>query len=54
MTGAGFAGCAIALVEKGFEKKFIETVGARYSQATSLVPSFFLAEASHGAEVLAV
>jgi len=54
MTGAGFAGCAIALIEKGFEKKFIETVGARYSRATSLIPSFFLAEASHGAEVLAV
>ncbi len=54
MTGAGFAGCAIALVEKGYEKKFIETVGARYSQATSLTPSFFLAEASDGATVKAV
>ncbi len=54
MTGAGFAGCAIALVEKGYEKKFIETVGSRYTQATSRTPSFFLAEASHGAEVLAV
>ncbi len=51
MTGAGFAGCAIALVEKGCEAAFIRQVGARYQVATSLSPSFFVVEASDGAEV---
>ncbi len=51
MTGAGFAGCAIALVLREATESFIKSVEVRYCAAVSFTPSFFIAQASSGATV---
>ncbi|MGP1594205.1 MAG: galactokinase [Treponema sp.] len=52
MTGAGFGGCAIALVESTAIDDFIRHVKDTYTQKTGLIPSFFACEASSGARKL--
>lgn len=54
MTGAGFAGCAIALVSREAAERFIQSVEGRYRAAMPLTPAFFIAQASSGATVEAV
>ncbi|MEL3905736.1 MAG: galactokinase [Treponema sp.] len=49
MTGAGFGGCAIALVHKSAVTDFITQVAAVYTGATGLTPSFFVCTAGDGA-----
>lgn len=48
MTGAGFGGCAVALVEKNMADNFKETVAKRYEERTGLVPSIYVTNASEG------
>ncbi len=43
MTGAGFGGCAIAIVEADRVDRFIENVGARYRKAIGYDASFYIA-----------
>ena len=50
MTGAGFGGCAVALVERSSAISFIDEVGARYATQTKLTPHIYVCEAIHGAE----
>jgi galactokinase len=50
MTGAGFGGCAVALVRSDAAQKFIETVGPAYQQKSGLVPKIYLCVAAPGAE----
>ena len=45
MTGAGFGGCAIALVEDHYVKEFTEKVGNIYRQSTGTEPEFYVSEA---------
>ena len=52
MTGAGFGGCAMALVKTNDSPSFIQQVGALYEKATGLTPKIYLCEASMGAEVV--
>jgi galactokinase len=52
MTGAGFGGCAVALVEEGAVAGFVEAVGARYTAQTGITPSVYVCRASAGVEVL--
>ena len=52
MTGAGFGGCAIALVKSEQVKVFCEVVGAQYEEKTSLKPDFYIAEIGDGARKL--
>lgn len=54
MTGAGFAGCAIALVSREAAERFIQSVEGRYRAAMPVTPAFFIAQASSGATVEAV
>ncbi|MGP1490774.1 MAG: galactokinase [Treponema sp.] len=49
MTGAGFGGCAIAIVQKDAVAEFTARVGEQYSAATGLTASFFACEAGDGA-----
>ena len=48
MTGAGFGGCAIALVENAHVEEFIQKVGAEYKAAIGYEASFYIASTSDG------
>ena len=49
MTGAGFGGCAVALVESEKAGEFVETVARDYEQRTGLKPSLSICKPSAGA-----
>ncbi|MFT8318024.1 MAG: galactokinase [Sporolactobacillus sp.] len=53
MTGAGFGGCAIALVEKSHVTAFTEHVGQIYEKKIGYAPSFYVAKIADGAKKLA-
>lgn len=48
MTGAGFGGCAIALVHKDSTDTFKETVAQCYEAQTGLVPAIYVTSANEG------
>lgn len=50
MTGAGFGGCAIALVEKNAVESFIEQVKENYTAVIGYEPSFYLSGIGQGTE----
>ena len=52
MTGAGFGGCAIALVQKNTVEAFKEAVGKHYEEVVGYTPSFYIAEVAGGTRVL--
>ena len=52
MTGAGFGGCAIAIVEKDAIPAFIDNVGKTYEAAIGYPAEFYIAEISDGAKRL--
>ncbi|MEK6220907.1 MAG: galactokinase [Chloroflexota bacterium] len=49
MTGAGFGGCAIALVTKGKEEEFSLHITEEYKKATNLEPKIYVSLPSDGA-----
>jgi galactokinase len=51
MTGAGFGGCAVALVETGAVDGFVREVAAGYQAATRLHPKVYVCAASAGASL---
>jgi galactokinase len=51
MTGAGFGGCAVALVRRDAVTSFARATAARYEQETGLVPSVYVCAAADGASV---
>lgn len=54
MTGAGFGGCAVALVEADRAAVFAEAVAAGYQQTAGLQPNVYICHASRGASREAV
>ena len=52
MTGAGFGGCAIAIVLSDREKEFTKYVGDIYTKETGIVPEFIKAVISDGVNKL--
>jgi galactokinase len=52
LTGGGFGGCTINLVELLQAAKFAEALGARYAVRTGIVPQIHLCHASGGAHKL--
>ncbi|MDR2833575.1 MAG: galactokinase [Streptococcaceae bacterium] len=52
MTGAGFGGCAIALVNKDAVEKLKEVVFQTYKEVTGLQVDFYVAQIGQGARVL--
>jgi galactokinase len=51
MTGAGFGGCAVALVKAGQTEPFLASVLADYEQQTGKTPKGYVCRASAGASV---
>lgn len=52
MTGAGFGGCAVALVEEEKAEAFTKAVSAVYRQRSGLEASIYVCKASEGASIL--
>jgi galactokinase len=52
MTGAGFGGCAIGLVDEAYLPDFIKNTGEIYKQITGLTAEFFPADIENGARKL--
>ena len=52
LTGAGFGGCTVALVEQSAVPKLVETVKSEYPQRTGLTPEIHICHATTGANVL--
>ena len=52
MTGAGFGGCAVALVRRGEAQRFAEVVGREYERRTNIAPQVYVTGASAGACVV--
>lgn len=52
MTGAGFGGCGIAIVDKDKVESFKENVGKVYTEKIGYAPAFYIAEIADGTKVL--
>lgn len=52
LTGGGFGGCTVNLVESGHAAEFAEALGARYATETGIVPETYICHASQGARKL--
>ena len=53
MTGAGFGGCAVALVARDQVAAFTGRVAHAYEQRMGLAPRVYVTEATAGADVVA-
>ncbi len=53
MTGAGFGGCAVALIDASQADAFVAAVGPAYRQASGHDPAIYVCRATAGAEVVA-
>lgn len=49
MTGAGFGGCTVSIVEKEHAETFMKELAKSYTEITGLVPEFYLPEIGNGA-----
>jgi galactokinase len=54
LTGAGFGGCAIALVKPGSEQAVADAIYQHYPKATNIWPEVYTSPASAGARVLEI
>ncbi len=52
MTGGGFGGCAVALVEAEMAAEIATAVAAQYQSAASLIPHIYITTASSGTATL--
>ncbi len=52
MTGAGFGGCAVALIQADQSEQFVEAVARRYHEATGNDPAVYVCHPANGAEAL--
>ena len=53
LTGGGFGGCTINLVEREQATAFAEALSARYAAETAIVPQILICHASGGARKVA-
>lgn len=49
MTGGGFGGCTVNLVEARQAASFAEAIAARYRKATGILPDIHICSAADGA-----
>jgi galactokinase len=51
MTGAGFGGCALALLENKNFEEFVTKVSQRYQQKTNYLPQIYKVYPSDGGKI---
>ncbi len=51
MTGAGFGGCAVALLRADAAGRFVAQTADAYRQRTGHVPTVYVCQATSGAEI---
>ena len=49
MTGAGFGGCTVSIVENDHVENFMKNVGKKYKEKTGLKATFYIANIGDGA-----
>ena len=54
LTGAGFGGCAVALVEPGAEQAMADAIFEQYPKATNIWPEVYTTRAADGARVMQI
>lgn len=54
MTGGGFGGCAIALIQRALAPAITDAIGQRYKAATGITPALFLTQAAGGPTVMSL
>ncbi|MCB0133140.1 MAG: galactokinase, partial [Caldilineaceae bacterium] len=54
LTGAGFGGCAVALVEPGREQAMADAIYAQYPKATNIWPDVYTSPVSGGARTISL
>jgi galactokinase len=54
MTGAGFGGCAVAVVDRDQSGTFVASIAEGYQTKTGLVPQIYVSEATAGAAVMPI
>lgn len=52
MTGAGFGGCTVSIVQTGAVEEFLQEVPKRYERETGLTPRLFVCRSVDGATIL--
>jgi galactokinase len=52
MTGGGFGGCAVALVQAAAAQAFADTAAACYHAVTDIAPNVYICRATNGAETV--
>ena len=52
MTGAGFGGCAVALVQSIAAPEFVQAVSAGFHNATGLTAQIYICRPSAGASIV--
>jgi galactokinase len=52
MTGAGFGGCAVALVRADLAAMFASNVAASYEDAVEIKPNVYVCQATDGADIV--
>jgi galactokinase len=54
MTGGGFGGCAVALIETAAQDAIVTQIAAAYLQRTGIEASLFVSRPAEGASVIAL
>ena len=52
MTGGGFGGCTVSIVEADQVNAFIETIGSAYEKRTGIKADFYVVDIGQGAGIL--
>ena len=52
LTGAGFGGCTVSLVQSKAVEGFVQHVSAEYARATRLTPAIYISRAAPGADIM--
>jgi galactokinase len=52
LTGAGFGGCAVALVQSGREQAVVDAIFEKYPKTANIWPEVYISQAGPGAQLI--